>query len=355
MTSSTPDNVPAENLHAFCIEALCKADVNQQQARITADALVMTDTWGVFTHGTKLLAGYLNRLKNGGVRTDAEPRIDREGPGWAIVDGGSVLGQVIGHFAMQTAVKKAASTGIAYVGVHNSFHFGAAGYYTWMAAEANMIGLSMANDVPSVAGPGSRKAVTGTNPFSYAIPAGPDRDPVMLDIAMSTVAGGKVYAAVTRGEPVLENWIIGPDGKPTTDGSLYPHAAALAPLSGHKGYGLALMIEALAGTLTGAAQTHGIENWLFGDPTWQTRHGAAFLAVDVATIMEPDQFFERLGSLIDEIHEAPTADGVDRLMVPGEREWVNRRRALEHGIQLPTDVWEKIQEVADAYQVALPG
>jgi LDH2 family malate/lactate/ureidoglycolate dehydrogenase len=206
-----------------------------------------------------------------------------------------------------------------------------------MAAHAGLFGMAMANDSPSVAAPGSRGPVTGTNPLAYAIPAG-DLDPILLDIAMSTVAGGKVYASSQLGRPVPADWIVDRQGRPTTDSSLYPHHAALAPMSGHKGYGLALMIEALSALATGAAATAEVGGWMFGDPSVPTNHGAAFFALDVVAMAGASEFSARVRRLIDEIHAAPTAEGVDRVLVPGEREWANRRFALSEGIALPTDV-----------------
>lgn len=344
--------VSVADLDAFCRTAFVRAGASDEHAAIAADALATTDSWGVFTHGSKLLPGYVRRLRAGGIRGDVEPRIVAEGAAWAILDGGSALGQVIGVRAMDEAIARARRTGIAYVGARNSNHFGAAGYYAARAARAGLIGIAMANDTPSVAAPGSRGPVTGTNPLAYAIPAG-EADPILLDIAMSTVAGGKVYAAHQLGRPIPADWIVDRRGLPTTDASLYPHQAALAPMTGHKGYGLALLIESLAALATGAAVTTGVGGWMFGDPSSPTNHGAAFLAVDAAAMAGgAEAFARRVHALIDEIHAAPTAEGVDRLMLPGEREWANRRRALSHGIALPADVVAALAPLADELDLA---
>ena len=214
-----PTRVTADDLHAFCVEALRRAGAKESHAQTTADVLVTTDTWGTFTHGTKLLRDYVKRVKAGGLRADTEPSVVAGGPAWAIVDGGSCLGHVTSCFAMHEAIARAKQTGIAYVGVRNSCHFGAAGYYAWLAAKEGLIGVSMANDIPSVAAAGSRRSVTGSNPIAYAVPTGTG-DPLLLDMAISTVAGGKVYAAYQRGEPIPNNWILDEDGHPSTDSSL---------------------------------------------------------------------------------------------------------------------------------------
>jgi LDH2 family malate/lactate/ureidoglycolate dehydrogenase len=219
---------------------------------------------------------------------------------------------------MDHALDKARQTGLGYVGVRNSCHFGAAGAYAAQAAGSGFIGLAMANDIPSVASPGSRGAVTGSNPLAYAVPAGRHR-PLMLDMSIATVAGGKVYAARERGEPIPATWLIDEQGQPTDDPQAYPEHSTLTPAAGHKGFGLALLIETLAGALTGAAMTTRVGSWLAGDLSTATQHGAAFLALDVAAI-GPD-LPARIEGLIDEIHAAPRAVGVDRLYVPGEKEW----------------------------------
>lgn len=338
--------VSVDDLHQFCIEALLRSGAKPTHARTVADVLVMTDTWGTFTHGTKLLRDYCKRVKAGGLRSDIEPSVVAGGPAWALVDGGSCLGHVTSVFAMDQAIERARHSGIAYVGVRNSCHFGGAGYYAWMAARRGMIGIAMANDIPSVAAAGSRRSVMGSNPMAYAVPNG-SGDPILLDIATSTVAGGKVYAAYQRGEPIPDNWILDQEGHPSTDSSLYPAKAALTPMANHKGYGIALLIESLSGLMTGAQVTWQVGSWIWGDATQPTGHGAAFIAIDVATMGPRDVFERRVNDLIREIHESPAADGVDRVLVPHEREWNLRRKSLIEGIDLPSDVAGKLSDLAN--------
>jgi ureidoglycolate dehydrogenase (NAD+) len=347
-----PTQVSIAALEDYCLRVLRRIAVSEEHAQLITDALVTTDSWGVFTHGTKLLAGYARRLQAGGLRTDVQPSVVSEGPAWAIVDGQSLPAQVTSCVAMQHAIKKARNVGVAYVGVKNSCNFGAAGYYAWLAAREGLIGISMANDVPSVAAPGSRQAVIGSNPIAYAIPAG-DHDPILLDMSIATVAGGKVYARHKRGESIPEGWLIGSDGQPTTDGSLFPHQTSLTPFGGYKGYGIGLLIEGLSGVLTGAAVTSQVRSWIFDDGKNPTNHGAAFLAINTDALMPIASFRERIDNLIDEIHSAPTADGFDQLLVPGEREWAYRRTALEHGLELPDDVASALADLASDLGVEL--
>ena len=345
--------VSFDSLHAFSAAVLESAGVSRSDATLTADVLATTDAWGVFTHGTKLLAGYLRRLQLGGLRPAGQPQVVAEGGAWATIDGDAALGQVAGVMAMRTAIAKAKQQGVAYVGVRNSCHFGAAGYYATLAATEGLIGLAMANDVPSVAAPGSRGAILGSNPLSYAIPAG-RHSPVMLDMSTATVAGGKVYAARTRGEPIPGNWLIDAHGRPTTDPSGYPEAGALQPAAAHKGYGIALLIETLSAVLTGSAFTWRVGNWLWDNGQSPTNHGSAFIAIDVHSITAGEDFASRMEALVDEIHAAPTADGTERLLVPGEMEWERHAQAVRDGINLPSDVVAKLVEAAAASGVPLP-
>lgn len=339
--------VAIDDLRTFCVQCLEHVNVSPAHARITAEALTVTDAMGVFTHGTKLLAGYLRKLHGGGYRATAEPTIEREGPGWAIVYGDSGLGQVGSQFAMQLAMQKARQVGIAYVGLRNSGHIGAAGYYAAQAAREGLIAMVTGNDIPSVAAPGSRGAVLGSNPLAYAVPIA-GADPILLDVATAAVAGGKIYAAHRRGEPIPNTWLIGEDGQPTTDGSLYPAHACLAPMAGHKGYGLGLWCEILSGVLPGGHLTWQVGSWMFDPPSLPSWHNASFIAIDVALIAPPEEFAERMRSLCAEIHRAPTAPGVEQILLPGEREWKSYHQAVQHGIALPADVVEKLHEASEA-------
>lgn len=342
-------NITSQSLTDFCVAALRQAGLSPSDALATATALVTTDAMGVFTHGTKLLDGYLKRLAGGGYQAGAQPLIEREGPGWAVIDGQSALGQVGCQFALKVGLDKARRVGIAYVGLRNTGHIGAAGYYATLAARAGFLAMVTGNDMPSVAAPGSRQAVFGSNPIAYGVPTGDDY-PVLLDMATAAVAGGKVYAAHTRGEPIPDTWLIGPDGRPTTDGSLYPQHASLAPMAAHKGYGLGLWAEFLSAILPGGLITWEVGSWIFDPLDRPSQHNAGFILMDVAAIAPatpPERTFAaRVRQLIDEIHSAPTADGVARVLLPGEREWHNFRQAQTAGINLPADVVEKLQAIA---------
>ena len=345
-------NISAQKLHAFTVQALIRAGVGQSDARTTADVLVTTDTWGTFTHGTKALRAYIRRLRGGGLRTNGQPKIVGQGPAWAMVDGDSSLGMVSSVFAMRTAMDQAATAGIALVGLRNNCHYGAAGYYAAMAIERNMIGISMANDIPTVNAPGARGAVMGSNPFAFAAPAGNER-PILLDMATSTVAGGKVFAAAALGRTIPGGWLLDGEARPTTDPTLFSHAASLMPLGGYKGYGIAFMIEVLAAILMGAAIRSQVLSWTFSDPSQPTGHGAAFIAINISSFMPVYRFKERMDQTIREMRASDKAAGADRIYLPGEMEWERREKALVDGIELPDDVVASLRGLAEDLDIEL--
>ncbi|HET6424776.1 MAG TPA: Ldh family oxidoreductase [Planctomycetaceae bacterium] len=342
--------VDLERFVKSCLITVGMADTPAQQ---TAESLVLTDSMGVFTHGTKLLGGYLKKLRGGGYQVGAVPQIERQGPSWAVIDGKSALGQVGSRTAIELAMQKARQTGVAYVGLRNTGHIGAAGVYAALAARQGFIAMVTGNDIPSVAAPGSRSAVLGSNPLAYGIPVF-DSDPILLDIATAAVAGGKVYAAIQRGEAIPPTWLIDKHGQPTTDGRLYPAEASLAPMAGHKGYGLGLWCEILSAVLPGGHLTWQVGSWMFDPPTQPSWHNASFTVIDVAAVATREEYQRRLKHVIDEIHAAPTADGINRVLLPGEREWQNHRAAQQHGIPLPADVLAKLRECAELTGVPLP-
>jgi len=339
-------NPTFDELKSYTQTVLQAVDLSESDAAATAEVLVTTDAMGVFTHGTKLLSGYVRKLQGGGYRINAAPTIERQGPGWAIVNGESALGQVGSQFCIELAMEKAANVGVAYIGLKNTGHIGAAGYYTQKAARQGFIAMVTGNDIPSVAAPGSKGPVLGSNPIAYGVPV-PGRDPINLDIATAAVAGGKVYAAHQRGEVIPENWLIDANGKPTSDGSLYPANASLAPMAGHKGYGFGLWCEILSGALPGGHMTWDVGSWMFDPTDTPSYHNAGFIVMDTKVIAEQDDYAQRMNKLIDEIHGVETAEGVAQVILPGEREWANVSKSQETGIDLPADVRAKLTETLE--------
>jgi LDH2 family malate/lactate/ureidoglycolate dehydrogenase len=206
--------------------------------------------------------------------------------------------------------------------------------------------------VPSVTAPGARGPITGSNPLAYAVPTGTGR-PILLDMATSAAAGGKVAAAHALGKPVPPGWVVDRDGVPSTDPAAFLEGGSLLPMAGHKGYGIALLIETLSALLTGALVTRQVVPWVHGDASVPTGHGAAFLAINVGAMMPIAMFHQRVEALAREIHAAPKARGSDAIYLPGEIEWQRRERALAEGIELPPDVVASIEALATELEIPI--
>jgi ureidoglycolate dehydrogenase (NAD+) len=345
--------ISVKELTDLVVTILEKSGVGAKDAQLTADVLVTTDSWGVATHGTKLLRGYGRRLRAGGLNPKGVPKILQEGPAWALIDGDLALGMVTSVFATKTAIAKARTTGIALTVVRNSCHFGAAGFYAHLAAQEKMIAIAVANDTPSVAAPGSKGPVFGSNPFAFASPGG-THPPIMLDMSTAVVAGGKVWQSVAAGKPVPEGWLVDQEGHPTTDGTLYPDKAALLPMGGFKGYGLAMMIDVLSGVLSGAAIRDKVGAWVY-NPDTPTMHGHAFIVIDPKIIggsLEP--FQSGMNELIDGVKSCATVPGNGPLSMPGEHEDSRRAAALKNGIPLRDDIIDTLREAAQEAGVPFP-
>ncbi len=333
-----------KDLETFVSKAMGCYGIRDADAKLAAHILVTTDTWGVYTHGTRQLRPLLKNFRIGRLNAEAVPEVLREGAAWALVDGHHALPFVTAHHAMERAIQKAKTTGIGYVSVIHTSHFGAAGYYATMAAEQEMIGIAMCNADPNMVIPGARGKVLGTNPIAYAIPAGKNK-PVFFDIATSAAAANKIIRAKLLGESIPEGWLVNADGEPTTDPSRFPEAGALMPMAAHKGYGFALLVEVLAGVMTGAALTIDQPSWvpdIPGNPPGPANQGQTFIAIDSGVMLSPKTFEQRMEWLVDYIHDSPKAQNANRIYLPGEIEWEKREQALANGMELPPDVVESL-------------
>jgi len=325
-----------EKLAKFCVAALTKAGLKPKDAQVVADVLVMTDTWGTFSHGTGALANYVNTMKTGGIKPTAVPEVIAEGAGWAVVDGHSSMGMLGSSLAMNVAIEKAHESTISWVGVRDSSHFGAAGYYANMAARQDMVGIAMSNADPNMVVPGARGHIIGNNPIAYAVPAG-EEHPLLLDIALSAVAAGKILGMKALGQAIPNSWLTDAEGLPTSEVGDWPNSGSMLPMAGHKGYGIALLIEVLAGALTGAGMLSEVKSWILQSK--EVSHlGQAFIVINVGAIMPIELFKQRVDQIIGELREAPRAKGSERVYVPGEIEWGKREDALKNGIPLPDQI-----------------
>jgi len=336
-------------LENFCSKAMIESGLSSRSAKLVSDILIRTDMRGIYTHGTVSLKRYVQLMLDGGINVNAIPEITEQGLAWAQINAHQAVGMVGSHYGMSIAIKKAAKCGIGIANVRQSNHFGAASAYTLMALNHNMIGLAMSNTDVVMNIPGGRGATLGNNPLSYAVPAR-NQPPIVLDIAMSTVAGGKVNSYKDWGTPLPEGWLTDKDGQPTTDPSVFTVNGALTPFSNHKGYGLALLVESLAGVLAGSAITTDILSWAqVSDDTCDEGH--CFIAIDVGAMMPMDRFYQRIDELIRRMREAPTAVGVEQTLVPGELEYESEKISQNEGVPLTRMAVKNLIQLAEDTQL----
>lgn len=351
MAEATTDRIMAnsERLRSFSIEVFRKLGVPQEDATITADTLIAANLRGVDTHGVMRIPFYASKLRNGGI----SPRFDttplRETVATALLDGQNGIGQVISYRAMETAIRKAREAGVGFVSVRNSNHFGAAAYYSMMALPQDMIGLSLTNASPRLAPTGGVERLLGNNPWSIAVPAG-QRLPVVLDMANSVVAAGKMRVYQKDGKPIPEGWALDKEGVPTTD----PQAALegiLLAVGGYKGYGITLMMDLLSGVL--ANSNYGPRVKAIDNSTEPAGTSHSFLAIDISAFDEVADFKARMDSYIEEIKGSRKAKGAEVIYLPGEPEFIRERERRERGIPLQPKVVEELKAAAQEYGVPL--
>jgi LDH2 family malate/lactate/ureidoglycolate dehydrogenase len=334
----------------FSSAAFRTAGMPASDARLVADTLVQADLWGHQSHGVLRLPWYLNRLKAGVCNPVAAPVFVVDAGAVAVIDGGDAMGQVLTDHAMRDAIRRAKAHGIAAVTVRNSNHFGTALYYTLTAARAGCVAFLSTNASPAMAPWGGRTKTVGTNPWSWAAPAG-KYDPMVLDIANTGVARGKIYLARQKGQQIPEGWAIDANGAPTTD----PGAAIdgiILPMAGHKGYAIAAMMDMLSGVLSGSAFGSGVA----GPYQTERRSGAGHLAIvlDIAAFQPLTTFERSMETMIEELKAVPLAVGHDEIFYPGEIEARNDARNRRDGLTMPDDTVRDLERVAADYEIALP-
>lgn len=342
--------ITADALRAF-VTALFRAEgVPEEDAALVADTLVRADLWGHASHGVLRAAWYIARLRAGTMQAVTRPEVLVDAGAISVVDGHDGVGQVTTRDAMLDAVRRARQHGVGVVSVRNSNHHGALGYFTRMAAEAGCVGVLTTNGSPAMAPWGGRRKVVGNNPWSIAAPAG-RHAPMMLDIANTVVARGKIFLARQKGLPIPPGWAIDAEGRGTTD----PVAAlggVILPMAEHKGYAVSVMMDVLSGVLSGS----GILTEVSGpyQAEKRSRCGHLVVALDIAAFGPVAAFAERMERMVTELKAVPLAEGFAEVFYPGEMEARNEARHRRDGLDLPEQTRTDLVQVARECGVASP-
>jgi len=348
--------VPAKKIRDQLVAVLRAWDMAGDHAGTTADMMLETDLRGVDSHGISMLPTYDREFRNGRLNMRPVWKTVRETPSTALIDADASLGHAVSAYAMHRAVDKCLESGVAVVSVFNSHHFGAAGCYARIAAERGVIGMVASSTrgvslVPTFAA----EPVMGTNPLAFAAPARRNA-PFQLDMATTTVAAGKVKVQKLNHRPLPPGWVVDGAGQPVTDAEeafryvFERPEGGITPLGGprevggHKGYGLAVMVHILGGTLAGASFSP-IRNRT-QKPADPHNIGHFFLALDPRAFRAEGEFEDDLDQVIDVLHGARRADPAQPVLVAGDPEMATRRERLEQGVPIPDDLMDQLRAVA---------
>jgi LDH2 family malate/lactate/ureidoglycolate dehydrogenase len=331
-------SIPAEKLREFVVDLFVAAGVPAAAATDVAEGLVEADLEGLPSHGVMLTDMYIERLLKGSVSRGTSAAVVSERQGAIVLDAGHSLGQLTGMQAMGLAMDKAREFATGIVSVRHGFHFGTAGRYARHAAEAGCVGIAMCNTRPLMPAPGGAERVVGNNPIAIALPTAGDI-PIVLDMATSEAAMGKIRMAEKAKEAIPSTWAVTADGSPTTDPS-QAIAGMLLPSGGAKGFGLSFLIDLLCGLLS-QGSTGAQVRPLYGDLSIPYDCSHLFIAIDVAHFGDLDWFRRHAAAAAERVRCGQRAPGVEQLFTPGEPEWRRREKAVGY-VSLASSVVEML-------------
>lgn len=343
--SNANERIGHKTLEAFVAKSFTACGMPESDANTAAALMVRADLIGQEGHGVFRLPMYVRRIREGGLNVKPAFKLVEERTATALIDGDNGLGHLVMSHATELAIAKAAKTGVAWVGARFSNHAGPASLYPMMALERDMIGIYIAvgsaNHLPPW---GGTEMLLSTNPIAIAIPA-TKRPPIVLDMATTVAAYGKVKTAAARGETMPEGWMIDRTGAPLTDPA---HAAEgfLLPIGGPKGYGLSLVFGILAGVLNGAAFGRDVIDFN-ADSTSVTNTGHLILALDIGAFADVDAFKAGIDKVWDEMKSSPLLPGVDEIRLPGERLARVEAERRRDGIPITPALRQQLDELAD--------
>jgi len=339
--------------HRAQIKAIVLAwGMPEDNAEATADILSWADLHGVDSHGMSMIPGYDRLRRTGRAKMDAQPRIIKESPVSALVDGDGGLGHVPARFAMQVAIDKAKQSGMAIAAVRNSAHFGATGYYTLMAAKAGLIGMACTSASGiQVAPTFGKEAKLGTDPWSFAAPT-TDGRPFLLDMATTTVAAGRIRNKANEGLPTPDGWVLDSEGRPSNDplvarekGGFLTSLGGSPENSSYKGYGLAAMVNILGSCLSGAT--------LITDPMHTKKPqgmdiGHCFIAIDPGLFREQEEFSADVTRFCNDLRATKPMDPAQPVMVAGDPQWKYEEKRMAEGIPVGPGLLNQVRQIAQA-------
>ncbi|MCB9245846.1 MAG: Ldh family oxidoreductase [Flavobacteriales bacterium] len=347
-----------EKLSAFCQEVFLKMGCTPSDSALATDVLMQADLRGIDSHGVARLSGYIRLWKAGRIKADAVGSVVHETPGTATYDADSGLGLVMAANAMDIAIEKAKNVGSGWVAIQNSNHFGIAAYHAMKALPHDMIGMALTNASPLVSPTYSRERLLGTNPICFAIPAG-EEAPVIIDLATSAAANGKLEIAQRTGKKVPSGWVQDAAGHPSTDPFALKAGGSLLPLGSnresgsHKGYALSAFVDIFSGVLSGANYGPWVPPFVSFLPLAEDMPGKGighFVgAWRIDAFRSTDSFKQNMDQWIRRFRSATPTDEADRVIIPGEPEAQAEQIRHEQGIPLVEAVYNDLQHIASEF------
>lgn len=332
--------VTIESLSKLVVDVLTKVGVSKEDSDIILDTILFANRRGVATHGVGRLPLYVHKIAAGHYNPKNEIEVLADNAAYALLDAKNGFGQVVAFKATKMAIDKAKKYGIAVVGVRNSNNFGTAGYFGDMAAREGCAAMVYANAAPAIAPTGGNKTIFGTNPLCYAYPGDETHDPILLDMATTIAARGKIRLAAKNAEKIPMDWAIGPDGQPTDD----PNVAlkgSLLPIGGYKGYGLSMFVDIFAGMLTGSHYAGEVKNLSKMDE--DSGNGHLFIVIDLDKFMTTEEKKERIKHFYDSV-KACGEEG--KIFMPGEIEY-NKLRISGTTVQISNKQFDEVNAIAE--------
>ena len=341
----TQRRADAARLKAFAENVLAAAGVGRADVAIVADCLVAANLMGVDSHGVVRLAHYVRRLENGTIKMHPTLRFERSAPALGLLDGNDGLGHVVTWEACTRAMELARECGSGTVVVHNSSHFGMAGFYVRRMVAEGYVGIVMTATDALLIPYGARQPFFGTNPLAIGFPT--DGIPVVVDMATTSIPYGKVALARTEGRPIPPDWGFDAHGHPTTDPL---QLAGLHPIAGPKGSGLAMMIDIFCSILTGMAWGPHI-NAMYREMDQPRKLGHFVMALDLARLMDPALFKQRLADMLREFGQLEPAEGHARVYYPGQLEGERSQERAAQGIPIDPGLWQELGALGQRLRV----
>lgn len=347
---SESSRIKAPQLEAFIARAFEAVDVPAADAKVIAELMARADVNGSDGHGVFRLPQYIRRIKGGAVNVRPKITVERDASAMALVNGDNGMGHLVMRFATRLAIEKAQQAGVAWVGAKWSNHAGPASLYAAMPLEHDMIGMyfavGSANHLPPW---GGLDMLLSTNPLAVAVPAG-EEAPIVLDMATTVAAYGKVKTKAQRGETMPVGWMMDREGRPLTDPKR-ANEGFLLPIGEYKGYGLALIIGLLAGNLNGAAMGRDVIDFN-ADDTSPTNTGHAIVAISVAAFGGVAEFKRSVDAVVRDLRQSRKLPGVDRIRLPGEQSHAKRAENLQHGVPVPPALLASLDKLAAELRIA---